>query len=319
MSARPGEFELIAELFAPLTRGSPAALGLQDDAALVRLRAGQELVVTSDGLVQGVHFLATDPPDTIARKALRVNLSDLAAKGAEPIGYFLTLMLPQDRSFDWIKAFCGGLASDGERFDVPLLGGDTTSTPGPLALSVTALGVVPRGGMIHRSGAKAGDLVFVSGTLGDAGAGLELAQTAKSEPAELIARYRVPEPRLRLGQALRGIASAGLDVSDGLIADLGHIADVSGVGIVVEAERLPLAPAVRRLWGQEAAVRAAVCGDDYELAFTAPATQRARVLAAAMATDTAVAEIGRVDGSSGVSLLAQGRLQPLASGGWRHF
>ena len=319
MRARPGEFELIAELFAPLTRGVPAALGLQDDAALIRPRAGHEFVVTSDGLVEGVHFRAADPPDTIARKALRVNLSDLAAKGAEPIGYFLTLMLPQDRSFAWIKAFAEGLAGDGERFEIPLLGGDTTSTPGPLALSLTALGSVPRGRMIQRSGARAGDLVFVSGTIGDAGAGLELAQAAKSEPADLIARYRVPEPRLGLGRALRGVASAGLDVSDGLIADLGHLAEVSGVGIVVEAELLPLAPAVRNLWGQEAAVRAAVCGDDYELAFTVPAARRARVLAAAKAAHTAVAEIGWVEAGAEVRLLAQGRPQKLAQKGWRHF
>jgi thiamine-monophosphate kinase len=319
MSARPGEFELIAELFAPLTRGAPAALGLLDDAALIRPRRGHELVVTSDGLVGGVHFLATDPPDTIARKALRVNLSDLAAKGAEPIGYFLTLMLPGECSFAWLKAFAGGLASDGECFELPLLGGDTTATPGPFALSVTALGTVPKGRMIQRSGAKAGDLVFVSGTIGDAGAGLELAQASLTEPAELIARYRVPEPRLRLGQALRGVASAGLDVSDGLIADLGHIADVSGVGIEVEAELLPLAPALRRYWGPEAAVRAAVCGDDYELAFTAPASLRARVLAAAEAAGTQVAEIGWVGAGVGVQLLVKGQRHLLDKGGWRHF
>jgi thiamine-monophosphate kinase len=319
MSARPGEFELIAELFAPLTRGAPAALGLLDDAALIRPRRGHELVVTSDGLVEGVHFLAADPPDTIARKALRVNLSDLAAKGAEPIGYFLTLMLPEDRSFAWLKTFAGGLARDGDCFEVPLLGGDTTGTPGPLALSITALGTVPSGRMIQRSGAKAGDLVFVSGTIGGAGAGLELAQASRSEPAELVARYRVPEPRLRLGQALRGLASAGLDVSDGLIADLGHIAEVSGVGIEVSAELLPLAPALRRHWGSEAAVRAAVCGDDYELAFTAPASLRARVKDAAEVTGTAVTEIGRVERGAGVRLLVEGQPQPLAKAGWRHF
>ena len=319
MSARPGEFELIAELFAPLTRGAPAALGLLDDAALIRLRQGHEFVVTSDGLVEGVHFLATDPPDTIARKALRVNLSDLAAKGAEPVGYFLTLMLPQDRGFAWLKAFASGLAGDGECFEIPLLGGDTTATPGPFALSVTALGSVPKGRMIQRSGAKAGDLVFVSGTIGDAGAGLELLQGARSEPAELIQRYRVPEPRLRLGWALRGLASAGLDVSDGLIADLGHIADVSGVAIEVKAELLPLAPALRCHWGAEATVRAAVCGDDYELAFTAPASRRTRVLAAAAGAGTAVTEIGRVEPGSGVHLLVRGQVHHLEKDGWRHF
>ena len=319
MRARPGEFELIAELFAPLTRGAPGALGLQDDAALIRPRAGQELVVTTDGLVEGVHFLAEDPPGSVARKALRVNLSNLAAKGAEPIGYFLTLMLPQDRSFAWIKGFARGLARDGERFEVPILGGDTTSTSGPLALSLTAVGTVPRGRMIHRSGARPGDLVFVSGTIGDAGAGLELAQAAKTGPADLIARYRVPEPRLGLGRALRGLASAGLDVSDGLIADLGHIAEVSGVSIVVEAKLLPLAPAVRRLWREEAAVRAAVCGDDYELAFTVPAARRARVIAAAKAVHTPITEIGRVEAGAGVRLLVQGRPEKLTKRGWRHF
>ncbi|MDE2462260.1 MAG: thiamine-phosphate kinase [Alphaproteobacteria bacterium] len=319
MNARPGEFELIAQLFAPLTRGAPAALGLKDDAALIRMAAEDELVVTTDGLVEGVHFLAGDPAHTIAQKALRVNLSDLAAKGAEPVGYFLTLMLPSERPFAWIRDFASGLAADGEQFGLPLLGGDTTATPGPFALSVTALGRVPRGGMIQRAGARAGDLVFVSGTLGDAGAGLELARAAMPEPAELVARYRIPEPRLGLGQALRGLATAGLDVSDGLIADLGHIAEVSGVAIVVDAERLPLSRAIRALWGSDAPLRAAVCGDDYELAFTVATANRLEVLERARASGTVVSEIGRVEAGSGVRLLAAGRQLPLAKGGWTHF
>src|SRR5579872_1371378 len=177
---RPGEFELIAKYFAPLSAGSPGAVGLTDDAAFLRLPADQDLVVTTDAVIEGVHFRRADPPDKIAAKALRVNLSDLAAKGARPVGYLLVLCLPAWADENWIRQFAAGLAEDQNRFHVTLLGGDTTATPGPLVISITALGAIASGSAIHRQGAKPGDLVFVSGTIGDAGYGLSLLKAGSS-------------------------------------------------------------------------------------------------------------------------------------------
>ncbi len=316
---RVGEFELIAELFAPLSKGAPGAFGLMDDAAVLAPPPGHELVLKTDAIVEGVHFFRTDPPGDVARKALRVNLSDLAAKGAVPLGYLTALLLPDWPDMAWLRAFVDGLAADQAAFGLSLMGGDTSATPGPLAISISAFGHVPAGAMIRRAGAKPGDLVFVSGTIGDAGGGL--AALKENSPApELIARYRVPEPRLALGPALRGIASASLDVSDGLIADLGHIADVSKVRIEVDAPRIPLSKALEALWGAEAAARAAIAGDDYEIAFTAPASRRADVANAAARSGVAVAEIGRVAAGEGAVLLdASGKAIALVRGGYAHF
>lgn len=324
MTSRPGEFELIAELFAPLAKSAPGAFGLTDDAAVLHPAAGEELVVTADALIEGVHFLANDPPGEIAKKSLRVNLSDLAAKSAEPAGYLLALMLPDARPMEWLRAFAKGLEEDQQEFRLPLLGGDTASTPGPLAIAITALGYVPAGGMIRRAGAKPGDLVFVSGTVGDAGGGLALlkGEGAGADVTPLIARYRLPEPRLALGRELRGLASAALDVSDGLIADLGHIAEVSKVRIAVNAAAIPRSPQLRALWGDdpEAIVRAATAGDDYEIAFTAPEKRRADVLAAATRAGVPVSEIGRVVAGEGVVLLdAKGRAMKISRAGYTHF
>ncbi|MBU6444641.1 MAG: thiamine-phosphate kinase [Alphaproteobacteria bacterium] len=321
-SDRPSEFALIAELFAPLAKNAPGALGLLDDAALVAPPPGHELVVTADALVAGVHFLPGDPPDQIAKKALRVNLSDLAAKGAEPAGYLLALMLPATMDMAWLRQFAQGLGADQEEFGLSLLGGDTTATPGPLSIAITALGFVPAGKMIRRAGAAAGDCVFVSGTVGDAGAGLAILKGEAPQDNWLIARYRVPEPRLALGNALRGIATAGLDVSDGLLADLGHLAEVSKVRIAVMASAVPRSAALRAQTGDgvDAVVRAATAGDDYELAFTASAKNRAAVLEAAWLTGIAVSEIGRVEAGEGVVLLDQHRHEILVPRrGFTHF
>lgn len=315
---RPGEFALIAELFAPLSRGAPGAFGLTDDAAVLAPPPGHELVLKTDAIVEGVHFFRADPPGDIARKALRVNLSDLAAKGAAPMGYLMALLLPDWPDMAWLRAFADGLAADQAAFGLSLMGGDTSAMPGPLAISISAFGHVPAGAMIRRAGAQPGDLVFVSGTIGDAG-GLAVLKENKSVP-ELVARYRVPEPRLTLGPALRGLASASLDVSDGLMADLGHVADVSKVRIEVEAARIPLSKALRGLWGAEAAARAAVAGDDYEIAFTAPASRRTDVANAAARSGVAVAEIGRVAAGEGAVLLdASGHEIALARSGYTHF
>jgi thiamine-monophosphate kinase len=312
---RLSEFELIKQLFAPLAT-SPAALKLQDDVALLKPGAGR--VVTTDTIIEGVDFFATDPPETIAQKALRVNLSDLAAKGAKPEAYLLTLALPKRITTAWLRAFARGLRKDQRKFAIALVGGDLSGTPGPLMITVTAFGAAAKGRAILRGGARRGDLVFVSGTIGDSGGGLAALKARKRE-AFLIQRYRVPEPRVALGEKLRGIASAALDVSDGLLADLGHIAEVSEVHIAVDAARVPLSPALRRLWKGDV-VRAATAGDDYEIAFTAPRAKRARVLAAAKAARTKVSEIGFVMSGRGVALLgADGKPLPIRKKGWEHF
>jgi thiamine-monophosphate kinase len=322
---RLGEFALIAKLFAPLAT-SQGALELRDDAATLQVPPGEEVVVTVDALVEGVHFLRDDPPGLIAKKALRVNLSDLAAKGAQPRHYLLAISLPDWVDDAWLTSFAAGLAQDQARFGVTLLGGDTTSTPGPLTLSITALGSVPVGRMLRRMGATPGDLVFVSGTIGDAGAGLEILKEQASKPAAdphgyLIQRYRLPEPRLALGQALIGLATAALDVSDGLVADLGHIAEVSGVRISIDARLVPLSRELLSLRGREAhaVLRAATAGDDYELAFTAPPAARSAVADAAKAAGVPVQEIGRVGAGAGVELNEGGAPIAVDRPGFTHF
>jgi thiamine-monophosphate kinase len=323
---RPGEFELIAKYFAPLAAGAPGGVGLSDDAAFVGLPVDQELVVTTDALIENVHFRRADPAEKIGAKALRVNLSDLAAKGAQPVGYLLVLCLPAWTGEHWIQEFVRGLEEDQRRFKVTLLGGDTTAIPGPMVISITALGFVPAGAAIHRQGAKPGDLVFVSGTVGDAACGLSLL-TAESfagnqQESALIERYLLPEPRLSLGHRLRHIATAALDVSDGLLADLNHIAEVSGVRIAVEAPRLPLSPAYIQKNGDDIGARiyAATGGDDYEIAFTAPTERRETIARIAAETGIAISEIGRVATGTGVLLTdAKGQSVQVERLGYVHF
>jgi thiamine-monophosphate kinase len=315
-SDKPSEFDLIAKLFAPLSKTAPGAFDLTDDAAVIAPRAGHELVVTTDALVAGVHFREHDPPGIVAKKALRVNLSDLAAKGAQPLGYLLAISFPKNIDASWLESFARGLGEDQKRFGIALFGGDTTATPGPLTLAITAFGEVPEGTLLRRNGAKAGDLVFVSGTVGDAGAGL------KSTKAGYLAdRYLLPEPRLALGRLLHGTASASLDVSDGLLADLGHIAQTSGVKISVEASRIPRSPELKDSAGDslEAIVAAVTAGDDYEIAFTAPTSKRAALFEAAKLSGTAVTEIGKVERGTGVVLLDNGRIVPVPRKGYVHF
>jgi len=323
-SDRPSEFALIAQLFAPLA-DAPGAFGLLDDAAVIAPRAGHELIVTTDAVVEGVHFLADDPPELIAKKALRVNVSDLAAKGAEPLGYLLALSLPAHLSLEWLTAFAEGLRQDQRTFAMSLLGGDTTATPGPLSIAITAFGHVPVGQMIRRRGARVGDSVFVSGTVGDSGAGLDLLRGPRdcSHAVRdfLVHRYHEPRPRVELGLALRGVANAGLDVSDGLLADLGHMADASGVRIEIEAQRLPLSAALQAMWGDDlqARIRAATAGDDYELVFTVAPSRADGVMRLAR-NSTSISEIGRVVKGAGVVLLDDnGRAISTLKGGYTHF
>jgi thiamine-monophosphate kinase len=324
---RLGEFEAIAKFFAPLSKGARGAFGLADDVATVRVRKGRELLAKVDAIVESVHFRREDPAGDIAKKALRVNLSDLAAKGAEPRYYLLSLSLAPWCGEAWLARFATGLAQDQKRYGARLIGGDTTSTPGPLTISVTAFGTVAAGKAIRRAGAKPGDLVFVSGTIGDAGAGLavlkgEGKKLRSSDRVALIARYRVPEPRVKLGRRLVGLASASLDVSDGLIADLGHIAETSGVRIVVDAERVPLSSGCVALWGgsMSGIARAATSGDDYEIAFTAPARARLPLARAARAVGVAISEIGRVEKGLGVLLVDKnGTPVRIGRAGYTHF
>lgn len=282
------EFERIDRYLRPLVAQTPAARGLADDAALLDpLPAGEHLVVTTDAMVEGVHFLPQCDPGLLAMKLLRVNLSDLAAMGADPVGYSLVLGLPKTTGEAWIARFVQGLAEDQARFGFPLTGGDSVSTPGPTVLSVTALGRVPPGLALGRSGARQGDGIWVTGTLGDARLRLAYrlaSPTGQAPPpppgrpeyeAWLDARIDCPEPRLTAGRALRGRATAALDISDGLGGDLGHILTASGVGAVLDLEALPLSDAVRDILTQDPSWWDSVAsgGDDYELLFTLPADQ----------------------------------------------
>ena len=331
-SGRPGEFELIARIFAPLARNAPGAFDLTDDVALLTPPPGHEIVLKTDSLIEGVHFRRDDPASTVGRKALRRALSDLAAKGAEPAGYLLALALPRWPDMAWLEEFARGLALDQEEFKLSLVGGETNATPGPVTLTITALGFVRNGALIRRKGAKPGDAVFVTGKIGDAGAGLAVLeqsqhtrQTNLSSPRNykfLIARYRLPAPRLGFGRSLAGLASASIDVSDGLLADLEHIADVSGVRIEVEANAIPLSAGLRELWGDgpEVRLRAATAGDDYEVAFTVPSAIVAMIREIALGTVTEVTRIGCVVPGEGAVLLdPSGREIALERRGYTHF
>ncbi|MCC7463977.1 MAG: thiamine-phosphate kinase [Gammaproteobacteria bacterium] len=326
------EFELIGRYFAPLAHGFPGACGLRDDAAVISPASGFELVIKSDVIVGSVDF----PPDTaaewIARKALRVNLSDLAAKGAVPRAYLVDLMLPAAIEEAWIAAFASGLARDQAEYAVHLAGGDLSSTPGPVAVAVTVFGETPSGRIIRRFDARAGDRVYVTGTIGDAALGLEVlrdgAGALSAEAAAfLVDRYRLPRPRVGLGPQLLGLATAAIDVSDGLVADLRQLCEVSGLCGTIEAAAVPLSDAARAALAHDAQRQAAVLGggDDYEILFTAPAERAARIAALARASGVAITAIGHVatpaaGARSGVRVVdASGQTVPLASEGWTHF
>lgn len=320
-----GEFGRIREFFAPLA--GLGALDLTDDAALLDCPPGYHLVVTVDQLVEGVHFLPDDPPELVGRKLMRRNLSDLAAMGATPRYYLVTSALPRTRGDDWVRRFANGLREDQHRFAVSLLGGDSTSTPGPALLTLTAIGHVAVGREIRRKGARPGDRIWVSGTIGDAFLGLrvlrgEYPELAREHREALTARFRLPEPRCQLGPALIGIAHAMIDVSDGLVADLGHICETSGVAATVELPLVPLSAAARRLVGEDAELLAALAtgGDDYELLFAAPPEDDDEITALSRSLGLAITTIGAVEAGEGVRVTdAAGREVPLATGGWRHF
>ncbi len=321
------EDSLIARHFRPLAT-DPGAFDLGDDAAILAA-SGEDIVVTTDAVVEGVHFLPDDPPDTVARKALRVNLSDLAAKGASPAGFVLTLAL---RSADdaWLTPFARGLGSDVGLFGCPLLGGDTVSTPGPAMISITAFGRVPAGRMVHRSGAKPGDRIVVTGTIGDAALGLDIltggAATALADAAAkamLIGRYRVPQPRNALATAVRDHAHAAMDVSDGLAGDLAKLCAASGVSAVIDAPSIPLSAAAAELLargtiGIEAIISG---GDDYEIFCAIPEASFEAFAQAAGHAGVAVTSIGTViAGASAPRFLSgDGREIALPRRSYSHF
>jgi thiamine-monophosphate kinase len=324
-----GEDSLIARYFRPLAT-DPGAFGLNDDAAVLKA-LGDDIVVTTDALVEGVHFLADDPPHTIAQKALRVNLSDLAAKGATPAGFVLSLAL---RKVDeaWLAAFARGLGADAFDFNCPLLGGDTVSTPGPLMLSITAFGRVAPDKMIHRSGAKPGDHVVVTGTIGDAALGLDIlkrgrvAATLAGDAASrdmLVGRYRVPQPRNALASAIRAHAHAAMDVSDGLAGDLAKLCAASGVSAVIDLKSIPLSPPVSAALAAGAVGMAEIIsgGDDYEILCTIPQGALDEFIRAAQAAGVAVSPIGTViAGESPPKWLdAEGKELPLTRTSYSHF
>jgi thiamine-monophosphate kinase len=297
-----GEDSLIARYFRPLAT-DPGAFGLMDDAAILKA-SDDDIVVTTDAIVEGVHFLTDDPPDTVARKALRVNLSDLAAKGATPAGFVLTLAL---RAADdaWLTAFARGLGEDAELFGCPLLGGDTVSTPGPTMISITVFGRVSPGKMVHRSGAKPGDRVVVTGTIGDAALGLGIlrggaAAAALADDAAakemLVGRYRVPQPRTVLAGAVRDYAHAAMDVSDGLAGDLAKLCAASGVSAVIDAQSVPLSAAAAALLARgTVGIEAIVSGgDDYEILCAIPENRFEAFAQAAQQAGVAVTSIGTV-------------------------
>jgi thiamine-monophosphate kinase len=322
------EFDWIERCLRPLAKGAPEAMGLWDDAAVIPARPGFDLVVSKDALVEGVHFLASDPLDLVARKVLRVNLSDLAAKGAEPYGYFLAIAWPASHGWAERRAFARGLREDQSLFGLKLFGGDTVSTPGPLTISATILGWVPAGGITPRAGARIGDVVLVTGTIGDGALGLSAARgegmgLAAADAAWLEARYRTPDPRLGLGDGLRRWAHAASDVSDGLIADAGRIAEASGVRIVLDIDQAPLSAAAA-VWlsrqGDAQAGRLALAagGDDYEVLCTAPAPAVSPLKAVAHALGYDLTAVGLVSAGSGVEVLSGGRAVAAVKQGWRH-
>jgi len=324
-----GEDSLIARYFKPIAT-DPGAFNLNDDAGALKID-GEDIVVTTDAIVEGVHYLPGDPPETIARKALRVNLSDLAAKGATPAGFVLTLAL---RTVDdaWLRPFAQALGEDAASFTCPLLGGDTVSTPGPPMISVTAFGRVPRGKMVHRSGARPGDRVVVTGTIGDAALGLDIlkggaAATALSGNAvardALIARYRVPQPRNALAVAVRNHAHAAMDVSDGLAGDLTKLCAASGVSAAIDLSGVPLSPAAAGLVANGAVGLEVLIsgGDDYEILCTIPEARFEAFALAARRAEVAVASIGIiVAGTATPAFLdAQGKELALTRRSWSHF
>ncbi len=326
-SERPSEDSLIARYFAPIA--GEGALGLKDDAARLTPKPGHDLVLTTDALVERVHFLPEDAPGSIARKALGVNVSDLAAKGADPAGFLLSLALPDGWTESWLADFAAGLGEASRDFACPLLGGDTVKARGALTLSVTAVGQVPTGRMVRRTTAQAGDLICVTGTIGDGALGLKLRSAptwsdglSPDEKAHLADRYLHPQPRHRLAAALRNQASAAMDVSDGLAGDLAKMMRASGVSAVVEADRVPLsAAAANAIQASPELLDVALTGgDDYEILCTVPERSLDRFRQEADSIGIPLSVIGRVVSGDGRPVFRMNGLERRYDvGSYQHF
>lgn len=313
------EFDIIHRYFAPLTRGNTAALGLEDDAAVLSNRDGYDRVVTTDAIVQGVHFLEDEAPENVAHRLCASNLSDLAAMGAAPVGFTLAAAWQKDTAPEFIERFATGLGAWIDDYAFPLLGGDTVTTPGPMMFSLTAIGEVEAGCQLTRAGARPGDTVYVSGTIGDGALGLAAAKSklpnlAAAHGDYLMERFRRPSPRISTGRALVGHASACIDISDGLVQDLGHISEVSDVAIHIDAGRVPLSDAGHAALAADPDLLATILtgGDDYELAFTAGT--------APPVGDVPLTAIGEIAAGSGVTVTDSGGVPiTLAHDGYNHF
>ena len=321
-----GEFETIERLLRPLAHPEWGR-GLADDVAVLPSRPGYDLVLTKDAIVEGGHFLPDDPLDTVAKKLLRVNLSDLAAKGAEPFGYLMACFWSERCGWPEREAFAAGLAEDQAEFGVFLLGGDTVKTPGPATFSLTALGWVPTGAAVSRAGAQVGDLVFVTGAIGDGLLGLKAARGELSLGPErvsaLAAHYRTPTPRIDFADVVRDFATASVDVSDGLAADLAHVAKASRVGVSLNLNVLPLSAAAQawfadRVDPQLSLEDLASGGDDYEIAFTAHPRHEETLRREADRRLLRLTRIGEVTAGSGLTVTYDGLPIPMARGGWTH-
>jgi thiamine-monophosphate kinase len=303
------EDKLIARYFAPIAI-HPGALGLSDDAAFIKPPAGCDLVLKADAIIGGVHFFADDAPQNVAGKALRVNLSDLAAKGARPLGFLLSLALPADIGERWLTNFAEGLRSDAVLYSCPLFGGDTDRTPGPITVSIAMFGSVPEGTMVRRAGAKAGDRVFVSGTIGDAALGLAVRKgkdwkLPEPQRQHLLARYLLPQPRNALAEAVRSHASAAMDVSDGLAGDFAKLCRISKVSAAIAAARVPLSDAAKAVIAADPTMLETVLtgGDDYEIVCTVPPGKADSFRSAAAAVKVQVTDIGEVEAGEGARFL----------------
>jgi thiamine-monophosphate kinase len=315
----PSEFDLIRRYF---TRPTPSAiLGVGDDAALLQVSPGMELAVSVDMLVEGRHFAPQDGPGTVGHKSLAVNLSDMAAMGAVPRWVTLALALPAAEE-KWLRGFAGGFFGLASKFGVELIGGDTTR--GPLNICVQIMGEVPAGQALRRDGARVGDEIWVSGTLGNAALALAHYQRRieleHMEAAAMLPFLHLPQPRVAMGIALRGIATAAIDISDGLLADLGHILELSKVGAEIHFERLPLHQVMQRHIQLDVVQNCVLAGgDDYELCFTAPAARHAEIIALAQQLDLPLTCIGRITPEAGARVLKQGQEMTVAARGFDHF
>ncbi|MCC7251095.1 thiamine-phosphate kinase [Hyphomicrobium sp.] len=330
-TAGGGEDKLSQSTFAPLAAGFAGALGLEDDCAFLTPPAGEDLVLTTDAVAEGVHFFSDDLPADIAWKGLAVNVSDLTAKGARPIAYLLSLAFPERPEQAWLDGFSAGLAEAQAAFGIRLAGGDTDRRPGPLSVTVTAIGSVPQGRMVRRATARAGDLLFVSGTLGDSALGLML-RTDPGRAAELgldtaganalLGRYLRPDPPLALASHLISFATAAMDISDGLVKDCGRLARASGLAAAIDGGRLPLSRPAREVLDREPRLLAVVAtgGDDYQV-LAAVAPDRAEAFRRAAAeSGVHVTEIGRLADGAGVTITGlDGRPLALGATGWDHF